>query len=108
LRRGGNPEAVPGDGTLQRWFRTIPPSPPCRRRRHPGLGLFPDPRGPGKFKEGLGFAYPLLFDMHDTRPERYSQAARHPEVVRAMQAAAARARGKFDPLRTQPAPPLVP
>jgi hypothetical protein len=46
--------------------------------------------------------------MHDTRPERYSQAARHPEVVRAMQAAAARARGKFDPLRTQPVPPLVP
>lgn len=61
-----------------------------------------------RFREGLGFAYPLLFDMQAEHPERYSQASRHPAVVDVMEAAARRARAEFDALRAHPAPHVVP
>jgi uncharacterized sulfatase len=61
-----------------------------------------------RFGQALGFEYTLLFDMQAKHPERYSQAARHPKVVRDLQEAVREARSEFDPLRTRPKPRVVP
>ncbi|MEM9530956.1 MAG: sulfatase [Pseudomonadota bacterium] len=61
-----------------------------------------------RFEAGFGFAYPLLYDMSEPRPERYSVASLHPEITRRLEQQVEEARSEFEPLRTQPAARVVP
>jgi uncharacterized sulfatase len=61
-----------------------------------------------RFEEGLGFAYPLLFDMQAPAPERYSLGLNEPEIVAKMDILLADARKMFDPMRTVPAVKVIP
>jgi len=56
--------------------------------------------------EGRG--YPQLYDMRNDRSESYSVAARHPDILAAMQARMTRARAVFDPLRDGPSSIFAP
>ena len=61
-----------------------------------------------RFQEGVGFSNWLLFDMTEARPGRYSLARDKPDVLADMLAYLKAGRQRFDGLRTQPPPDVMP
>ena len=61
-----------------------------------------------RIKEKMGFAYELLFDMREDRPERYSQAENRPDVLKQMMSKLQQGRDTFEPMRSKPAAEVFP
>ncbi len=61
-----------------------------------------------RVQEKMGFRYELLFDMRAAKPERYSQAANRPEVLREMISKLEQGRELFEPMQTKPGPEVFP
>jgi uncharacterized sulfatase len=60
------------------------------------------------FGPAVGFDYPLLFDMREAWPERFSRAADHPEVLREMKRLLESGRAQFERFRTRSAAATIP
>ena len=56
----------------------------------------------------MGFDYELLFDMQADKPERYSQAANHPEILKEMKSKLADGSQIFGSMRTAAEPKVFP